>query len=319
MTGFVRRWHVKAVGLVVGLIALVLQVAPQSAAAQAGDDTLVIPAGTSATGSVSTVERDILVAGSVPGDVTSWSGNIVVSGVVVGDVVSYAGRVQILSGGSVGGHVMAPGGFERESGATVAGQTLGGPQGNRALASLINVLAPDPSQAGPSVGAVGQPLFGAVLGLFLLVFTLLLTALWPRRTRHTMLMLRALPGRALVVGLLTTLLLAALAPLLGVLLTATLIGLPLLVVLLLVAQAPYLYGLAALTQALGRPEAEAGGFNPTALAATLAIAVLVGVVAALQPLAGLALLYLIASPGLGAAILSRGGLALPVAALGVRG
>ncbi|HEU4322826.1 MAG TPA: polymer-forming cytoskeletal protein [Roseiflexaceae bacterium] len=316
MTGLVRRLCPRLGGMLVWLIALALLLAaPQPAAAQSRDDALVIPAGTTAAGSVSTVERDIVVAGSVPGDVTSWSGDIVISGVVAGDVVSYVGRVQILSGGSVGGHVMAPGGIDRESGGAVAGQALGGPQGSRALASLLDVLSPGPTQSGPSAEAFGRPLFGALLGLFLLVFTLLLSALWPHRTHHTTLTLRVLPGRALVVGLLTTLLLAALAPLLGVLLTATLIGLPLLVLLLLVVQAPYLYGLAALTQVLGhRPEASAAGFSPAVAAAALAVAVLVGVVAALQPLAGLALLYLIASPGLGAAILSRGGMALPLAA-----
>ncbi len=313
MTRLARR--LRPQGVLIWLIALALLLgAPKPAAAQTGDDTLVIPTGTTAAGSVSTVERDIMVAGSVPGDVTSWSGDIRISGAVAGDVVSYAGRVQILNGGSVGGHVMALGGIDRESGTAVGGQALGGPQGSRALASLLDVFTPDPAQPGPSVEAFGRPLFGALLGLFLLIFTLLVSALWPRRTHHTTLTLRALPGRALIVGLLTTLLLAALAPLLGALLTATLIGLPLLALLLLVAQAPYLYGLAALTQALGQqPEAHGSGFRPAAAAAALVIAALVGVVAALQPLAGLALLYLIATPGLGAAILSRGGMALPLA------
>lgn len=294
------------------LVVLALLLAlPRGAAAQEQTDVLEVPAGSTAP-SVATVERDILVAGTVSGDVTSWSGDITISGKVDGDVISYAGRVTLLSAGQVSGHVMALGGVQRAGGAQIAGQVLGGPNGSRALASVRDVFGPGASGSGMSAATIGRPLFGLLLGLFLLVFTLLAAAFWPRRTRRTMLTLRALPGRAVLVGLLTTLLLAALVPLLGALLTATLVGLPLLVLLVLLLQAPYLYGMAALTQALGLSPQQAsrdGGLAHPTLAIALALALLIGLTAAVQPLAGLALLYLVASPGLGAAILSRAGMA----------
>ena len=46
----------------------------------------------------------------------------------------------------------------------------------------------------------------------------------------------------------------------------------------------------------------------------LALVLLIAVVVALAPLWGLALFFLVASPGLGAVVLSRGGMAQPVAA-----
>jgi hypothetical protein len=313
MSNNLRQQRRLAGRLVLWLVALALALLlPRSAAAQEQDGALVVPADTTAP-SVATVGQDVLVEGTVSGDVTSWSGDITVSGQVGGDVISYAGRVRVLSGGRVGGHVMAPGGVQREGESQIAGQVMGGPKGSQALASVRDVFEPGVPHSGIGAATVGRPLFGLLLGLFLLVFTLLGAAFWPRRTRQTMLTLRALPGRAIAVGLLTTLLLAALTPLLGALLTATLVGLPLLVLLALLVQAPYLYGIAALTQALGpavRDVTADTGLGRETLAATAALALLVGLTAAIQPLAGMALLYLVASPGLGAAILSRGGMAI---------
>jgi hypothetical protein len=168
---------------------------------------------------------------------------------------------------------------------------------------------------GATTGAIGRAIFGVVIGLFLLAFGLLWSALWPQRTLTTTLVLRALPGRSLAIGLLTTLLMALLLPPLVALLAATLIGLPLIVLLLICLQAPYMYGFAALAHALGGRRdmaARAGAsLSRETIIATVAFSALVGVAAALMPLGGLALFYLAASAGLGAAILSRGGLVLP--------
>lgn len=323
MNGRFLRWP--------GLFALIALCAalllPGRAAAQSQDDTLRVPPGTTVTGSVSTVAQDIVVEGVVPGDVTSWSGDITIRGHVRGDVVSYAGRVT-LEGGTVDGNVMAPGGIARTPGATIGKQALGGQDGNRALASVFDVFAPARGQPATPPSVIGRIMFGVLLGIFVLAFTLLWSALWPRRTHNAMRTLQALPGRALALGLLTTLLLAVLLPLLGALLTATLIGLPVLITLLVALQVPYVYGLAALTQALGatgraprvapvptsvigaQSPQLAAGLSPRAIGAAATIALVVAIVVAVQPLAGLALFYLTASPGLGAAVLSRGGLAV---------
>jgi len=125
--------------------------------------------------------------------------------------------------------------------------------------------------------------------------------------------LRHLPVRALTLGLLTTLALAlALLPLAGVL-VASVVGVPLLVLVLALALALYVYGLVVLARMLS------AGATPPAmdgrmLACTLTLVLLIAVAVALAPLGGLALFFLVSSPGLGAVVLSRGGMAQPIAA-----
>jgi cytoskeletal protein CcmA (bactofilin family) len=316
--------------ILIRLFVLFCLLLPAGAAAQSRSEALIIPVGQTYAGNLATLTRDIRVEGIVTGDVTSWSGTIEIAGRVGGDVVSYSGQVTLLAGAQVGGHILASGGALRlDAGASVAGQAIRG-DGGGALASLLDLFAP--SDGGGSA-AVGRALFAVALGVFLLAFMLLGVAFWPRRTAAASLMLRRAPGHALLMGLLTTLLLALALPALLALLAATLIGMPLIVVLLALAQVPYIYGLATLAQARGvlkpllpaasaRPEqAEQLAYSPawslarsgdgptraTIIAAAL-LALLIALGAALAPLWGLALFYVLASPGLGAILLSRGGL-----------
>jgi hypothetical protein len=300
------KWHIARIIL---LLALLL---PMTAAAQPREDVLVIPAGQIHDGNLATTTQDIRVEGVVMGDVTSWSGDIEVLGRVSGDVVSYGGTVTIRSPARVGGHILASGGQLRlEAGAMVAGQAIRGEGGGGALASLLDLFSP--AAASDADTAIGRVLFGAVLGVFLLAFCLLCIAFWPRRTAAASVMLRHATGRALTLGLLTTLMLTLALPPLVALLAATLIGLPLLVLLLALIQIPYVYGLATLARFVGaRRGAEIAAPDRTTLAVAAGAALLVAITAALAPLWGVALFYVLASPGLGAAILSRGGLFAPV-------
>jgi cytoskeletal protein CcmA (bactofilin family) len=316
--------HPALVLLVVLLFSLLL---PAGAAAQEREAPLIIPAGQTYEGDLATIARDIQIEGEVAGDVTTWSGAIVVSGRVDGDVVSYSGQVTIRPGARIGGHVLASGGaLQRDAGATVAGQTIRGESGGEALANVLEIFAPTDREGGAA--AVGRALFGAVLGVFLLAFALLCIGFWPRRTAAASITLRQAPGRAMALGLLTTLLLVLALPPLAALLAATLVGLPLLIVLLAIIQAPYVYGLATLARAAGvaqsaaltrgtganrfaRSTSESQDLSRTTLLLAGSMALLVAVVATLAPLWGMALFYLLASPGLGAALLSRGGLLVP--------
>jgi cytoskeletal protein CcmA (bactofilin family) len=308
---------------------------PASVAAQEREAALVIPAGRTYDGDLATITRDIQIEGTVNGDVTSWSGAILISGHVEGDVVSYSGRVTIGAGAHIGGHVLASGGaLQLDAGAAVAGQAIRGESGGVALANLLDLFSSDGASGGE--GAAGRVLFGAALGVFLLAFALLSIAFWPRRVATASLTLRQVPGRALALGLLTTLLLLLALPPLAAILAATLVGLPLLVVLLAIVQAPYIYGLATLARAVGalpyfsaspltrgagesrssgslerRRERDSDGLSRATVLIAGALALLVAVGAALAPLWGMALFYLLASPGLGAALLSRGGLLVP--------
>jgi hypothetical protein len=297
-------------------IVLVAAVLVLPAAALAQEPALVVAVGEQVPGSVSTVTQDIRVDGVVGGDVTSWSGSITIAGTVGGDVVSYGGAVTILASGRVGGHVLASGGALRlEPGATVAGQKISD-EGSRALASVLDLFIP--SGAATDLGPVGRALFAAVLGVLLLAFCMLYVAFWPGRVAITGTTLRRLPGRGIALGLLTTLALAlALVPLAG-LLVASVVGLPLLLVLLVLAVAPYVYGLAVLARTAGarlaRQPGRAASLGGATFASARALVLPIAVVAAAAPAWGLALFYLLASPGLGAAILSRGGMLLPLAA-----
>ena len=306
-----RARRLKAAALVL-LLAFAL---PTAALAQS-DAPLVIAPGQQVMGSVSTIAQDIRVEGMVEGDVTSWSGSITIAGSVGGDVVSYGGPVRVLATGCVGGHVLASGGALRlDSGAIVAGQAISG-DGRGALASLLDLFIPTPDN--PGFGALGRALLVVVLAVLVLAFCLVGAALWPRRVTIASTSLLRLPGRALAIGLLTTLVLGlATAPLAG-LLVASVLGLPLLLVLLAVVLAPYIYGFAVLARALSTwaaaPTIQRRHPTSATTATTVVLVVLVAATALVAPLWGLALFYLLGSPGLGGAILSRGGMVVPLAA-----
>lgn len=280
---------------------------PSLVLARAHDQALVIAAGQHVAGSVATIAQDILVDGTVDGDVTSWSGAITINGSVHGDVVSYGGDVTVAATGRVAGHILASAGVLRQApGAVVAGQKINGGAGE-ALASLLDLLYPTGS-GGPD-DALGRVLFGLALGVLLTAFCLLYTAFWPGRVAVAADTLRRLPSRALGLGLLTTFVLAlALLPVAG-LLVASVVGVPILLMLLALGLALYVYGLVVLARRLSAASAD----RRRMIAVVLALVVLIALVVALTPAWGLALFFLAASPGLGAVLLSRGGMATPVA------
>jgi hypothetical protein len=296
------------------LLLLIVWLAPAAVLARGHNDVLVIGAGQHVAGSVATIAQDIQVDGAVDGDVTSWSGAITIAGSVGGDVVSYSGDVTLMPTGRVGGHILASGGaLRRAPSARVTGQTIDG--ASEALASLIDLL--NPTGAGRQDDPLARGLFGAALAVLLTAFCFLYTAFWPGRVALAGDALLRLPGRSLSMGLLTTLALAlALLPLAG-LLVASIVGVPVLLVALALAMALYVYGLVVLGQALSagsaakaRPATRPA--NSRLMAITLTTVLLIALAVALAPLWGLTLFFLVASPGLGAVILSRGGMALPV-------
>jgi len=289
--------------------------APGVAFAQGTDQPLVIPSGQHVTGSVATVSQAIVIEGTVDGDVTSWSGAITIAGSVGGDVVSYAGPVTIMPGGRVAGHVLASGGeLQVPPGAAVAGQAIRGAGGGDALASLLDLFTP---VSGAGNSAIGRVLFGGVLGVLLVAFCLLYIAFWPRRMLITSATLQQLAVRALGLGLLTTIALALSLPPLAAMLISSVIGVPVLLMMLALVLAVYVYGLAVLAQWAGGcllvAAGRAQGLGGRTLVVALVLAFALATITVMQPLYGVAAFFLLASPGLGAAILSRGGMALPLA------
>jgi hypothetical protein len=177
---------------------------------------------------------------------------------------------------------------------------------------VIGLIAP-PGSPGAGIGPVGRFLLGAANSILVLAFNVVWMALWPRRTAGAALTLRALPGRSVTLGLLSTGILAVLAPPLLTLLSSSLVGLPLALLCVLIVHVPYIYGLAALTRAIGGGLArEPTRLDTRTIGIAGAAAVVIGLAVALFPPWGLISGYLLASPGLGAVILSRAGLGLPL-------
>ncbi len=287
------------------LLALLLALAP--AAAHAQPKPLVVAPGEVRAGDLATVDQPILIAGVVEGDVTSWSGTITVEGEVRGDVVSYVGAITLGPTAKVGGSVMAMSGGLHSAGAAVAGQLLGDQPvaGGTLVAGVARIFG---TPAATGAGELPRPVVSGALALAAFLLCVALTASWPLRTSGAVGALWRAPGRALALGLLSTLLAALLLPLLSGLLALSLVGLPLLVPLLLAMQLPYLFGIAVMGRALAE---RLGGqrLQPAIAAASGAAALLLplALVGVQAPLASVALFYFIAGPGLGAAILSRGG------------
>ena len=288
--------------LAAGLIALL----PGHALAQ-GPAPLTVRAGEVIHGDLASVGQPIMIVGTVDGDVTSWSGSITVLGAVHGDVVSYAGSIDLGPEAQVTGSVLSLGGGVQHKGRPrVAGRTLGESPllGGTTLVNAANFLQP---QRGVVAATLSLPLISVALAILFLLLATACAAIWPQRTLGVSMALRRAPGRSAAFGLLTTALLAMLLLPMGGLIALSLVGLPLLLPLSLIVQAPYLFGLAGLGLALGqriRPAA------PKVLAAAVGSAMLLlplGLVGAVSPLWSLTLFYAAASAGLGAAILSRGG------------
>lgn len=258
-------------------------------------------------GNIATITSDIRVEGEVTGDVTSWTGNIVVNGYVHGDVVSYTGTIELTPGARVDGNVMSLGGRVQADEATIAGKVFVGGTGGQYLSRLVGIFAPTPFGPASTVGIAGWP-FSLVLGLALLILCLLMASVWPQRTASTAIMLAYHPGRAALIGLLAGVALSALLPLLATLLAVTLIGLPLSIILLVLANLPYIIGLAALIQAARATlEPRTLAVSRTLIFVAFGLILPIALVGMISPAAALLLFYLIASPGLGALLISRFG------------
>lgn len=293
------------------LLALLLLALPAAAHAQEGP--LHVPPGVEVAADLATVGRDILIEGAVLGDVTSWSGTITITGSVRGDVVSYSGAIHLGPQAQVGGNVLAlAGGVAQETGALVAGQLLGpGPVGSGAAAALGSLFgAAEPGNS----ASLPAPIVSAALALAALALALMSVLLWPRRTTGAGRVLLAMPWRSLALGLVTTVLMATLLAPLALVAALTLVGLPLLLLLLAGLHLPYVYGLAAVAQALGSRLVRTSPLGSAAPATILGAAGLLLPIIAVSfvsfPISAL-LFYVAASFGLGAVILSRGGAFAP--------
>jgi cytoskeletal protein CcmA (bactofilin family) len=292
--------------LLLGIMATNNLFFPMHIHAQTLPTPLIVGVNISHQGNLATIDQPIEVYGTVNGDVTSWSGNITVAGVVTGDVVSYAGTVLVKTGGRVDGNVLAPGGGTTlETQATIAGQQFSTAQGSPILASVITLFAGERNQSEQDTW-LGRALFGATIAILLLTGSVVWSALWPGRTNLAALTLRRLPTRSIITGLLSTLILSLTIPLITTILASSLIGIPIAVVILLIVQIPYIAGIATLLRMFGHDS-----LDSRTIFAGVGLVALIALIIALQPVLGILIGYILISPGLGAVVLSRGGLAMP--------
>lgn len=247
---------------------------------------------------VATVFRSIRTEQPISGNVVSLWGDIVVDTPVSGDVTSVLGDVTIASGGLVGGNVFAGTGMVVAPAGTIAGRQFHGP-GTSVLGAVLK--SPTTRSLSPLVVRSLAGLLGALVTLALAGIVVML---WPQRTLQTSRVLPQQPWLALSLGLLITVLLALLALPLLALLALTVVGLLVVPLLLMLVHLPYIQGLAAVGQALGRRLT--GNVTVSSslwgVAVQLVLVMMLGIVA---PLAGLVAFYLLASLGLGAQLLER--------------
>ncbi|MGQ9875680.1 MAG: bactofilin family protein [Chloroflexus sp.] len=301
-----QRW------LLLGLLLFLVPWVPLFTGTHSSPAPVVVAAGERYSGDLSTFDQPVIVLGEVDGDVTSWAGLITVYGIVRGDVVSYTGAIELDAGAVVEGNVLAvAGGITIANPVTLQGAVIGiEPLAGAALVtSLVNVLS------GQTSGRRWLPPgSNALITWFVvLLLSIAVTLIWPRRTAGIGRALRAAPLRSALVGLLSTVLILLAMPFLLGLLTLSLVGLLLFIPLVVLLHLPYVVGFTGIARAIAATWPPAVALNPplaTVSGALIMIVPLV-IISLVSPLAGMLAGYAIASWGLGAALISRGG-ALPI-------
>lgn len=207
---------------------------------------LVLESGSVARRQLVGVGRDVRVDGEAREDVVALDGSIHVTGRVAGDVIALGGSVELGTTARISGDVFAVGGtINTQPGAQLEGKSVSYPDASAAWLTLLEGPTVGLSPFSPLVLGAKTALLAAWLLLILVFF-----AVSGREVLSTSESITREPFRGFVVGLtgivtifLTALLLTALA--------AALVGLPLLVLVVLLALVLKLWGMVAIFHALG--------------------------------------------------------------------
>ena len=214
--------------------------------AGAGDEPALRLEPGSTTQQLVGVGRDVIVDGEVLTDVAALDGSVDVSGHVNGDVVVLRGDARLASTARVGGNVFVVGGTVRtHGGAQVGGRMVSYPTASSAWLTLLE---------GPSIGLGFAS--GLVLGTKLALVSawaallLLFFAASGRQVVETADGVRREPFRSFFVGL-TGIVCLVLTGLFFSAFARGVIGVPLLVLVVLLAMVLKLWGMVAVFYALG--------------------------------------------------------------------
>ncbi len=205
-----------------------------------------LDAGSVAKNRVVVVGRDLVIDGEAQSHVVAVSGAADVSGVVAGDLIVLGGDVRLADGARIRGDVFVLGGrIESSPGATVEGRSVAYPDIAAPWLTLIE---------GPSLGlAAGAPLvLGAKLALlaFWSLMVVLFFAISGREVLSTSESVRLEPFRNFAVGL-TGILAMVLTAMFFNAFSGALLGVPLVVLVLVVALVLRFWGMVAVFHALG--------------------------------------------------------------------
>jgi hypothetical protein len=226
---------------------LLLLAAPAAAQSDAGgrEAALRIEAGSVAHQLVG-VGRDVVVAGEALADVAALDGSVDVSGSVTGDVVVLRGDVRLAPTARVGGDVFVVGGTIRAArGARIGGRMVSYPNASSAWLTLLE---------GPTIGLgfASRLVLGAKLALLAAWAALLLLffAASGRQVLETAGGVRREPFRSFFVGL-TGIISLVLTGLFFSAFARGVVGVPLLILVVLLAMVLKLWGMVAVFYALG--------------------------------------------------------------------
>lgn len=209
-------------------------------------EALLIAEGSIARQQVVAVGRDLVVAGEALSDVAAINGSAEVSGHVAGDLIVLNGAATLRATARLDGDVFVLGGELRtEPGASIGGRSVSYPTVSSAWLTLLE---------GPSLGlsATSPVVLGAKLALLAAwaAVLLVLFAASGREVLATSETIRSEPLRSFLVGL-TAVAALSLTTMFFVALAAALVGVPLLVLLVVVALLFKLWGMTAVFHAFG--------------------------------------------------------------------
>jgi hypothetical protein len=229
------------------LVAFLLLAVPAPPPAGAAETpALRLEAGSLTRHQLVALGRDLIVAGEALGDVAAVEGDVEVSGRVDGDVIVVGGDARLLSTARIGGDVHVLGGvINAAPGARTEGRMVSYPTASATLLTLIEGPSLGLSFASPIVVGTKLALLAAWAALLLLFF-----AASGRQVLETADEVRRDPFGSFFVGL-TGVLALLLTGLFFSAFTGGLVGVPLLVLVFLLALVLKLWGMVAVFYALG--------------------------------------------------------------------
>jgi hypothetical protein len=248
-------------------------------------------------GDLGTITSSLNISQPVAGDVTSLVGDIVVDSDIAGDVIALAGTVILQEGGHVHGSVFAGEGAPGEAG-LVDQQTYDVPKD---VPSLLATVYPSNTDLSLTSGTVAR-LGGLLAALATLLLGILLVVIRPDAAAWGSRQLMRFPGRALVLGMLTSAGLIVLALGGSVVLAATVAGVLLVPLLLLLLHLPYVAGVATVGYTIGHRLTG----SPASTSAIWGIGLQLVLLLALGltiPMIGLLIFYVLGAAGLGGTLL----------------